>query len=281
MQPSCTCNKACPEGCSEEIETAESKRADTGLILDTDELVDDRLRALIEGPSSYGLVQAHLSEAQLAAGALAEYDAVLIRSPTQIPADAIEAAFARTEGCRLKVIGRAGVGVDNVAVKAATEHHVAVLNVPSASTQSVVELTVAHILNCARKVPLADSAVKNGEWPRNALWSAGTELHGKRIGLVGFGHIARGVARVVQALGMEVHVFTPSALQSVSKRAEIEAAGYVAQLSVDALFASCTHVSTSRYHPVAIHICNLDPAPFPSTSVRRPASSIYIQYLFL
>jgi D-3-phosphoglycerate dehydrogenase len=115
------------------------------------------------------------------ARALEDCDAVIVRSATRITAESLARAH------RLKVIGRAGVGVDNIDVAAATERGIAVLNAPSGNTISAAELTLALLLALVRRVPAADRSMKAGEWDRKSF--NGIELHGKTLGLVGAGRI--------------------------------------------------------------------------------------------
>jgi D-3-phosphoglycerate dehydrogenase len=118
--------------------------------------------------------------AQLLA-ALADVDAVLVRSATQMDEEAIRAAP------KLKVIARAGVGLDNVDIKAATRAGVMVVNAPTSNIISAAELTVGHILSLARNIPQASAALKAGEWKRSKY--SGTELYEKNIGIIGLGRI--------------------------------------------------------------------------------------------
>ncbi|HSJ14272.1 MAG TPA: phosphoglycerate dehydrogenase [Longimicrobiales bacterium] len=126
---------------------------------------------------------------------------VIVRSATTITRSALRYAND------LRVIGRAGVGVDNIDVDAATERGVAVLNAPSGNTISAAELTFALILSLARRVPAADRSMKQGEWDRRSF--TGTELLGKTLGLVGAGRIGGEVARRARAFGMRVLAYDP------------------------------------------------------------------------
>ncbi|HUF50343.1 MAG TPA: phosphoglycerate dehydrogenase [Longimicrobiales bacterium] len=135
------------------------------------------------------------------ARAIEQVDAVIVRSSTRITRDALQ--YAK----RLQVIGRAGVGVDNIDVAAATERGVAVLNAPSGNTISAAELTCALILACVRRIPQADRSMKAGEWDRKSF--TGTELYGKTLGLVGAGRIGGEVARRARAFGMTVCAYDP------------------------------------------------------------------------
>ncbi|MBD13622.1 MAG: 3-phosphoglycerate dehydrogenase [Planctomycetaceae bacterium] len=163
------------------------------------------------------------------------FDAVVIRSATKMTADAI------TNAPSLQLIGRAGVGVDNIDLDAATEAGILVCNTPGSSTQSVVELTIGHLLASIRHIPIADRNLRNGQWTKKSL--KGTELSGKRIGFIGFGRIAQGVGRVASALGMELHAYDPylPVELAVEQNCELHS-------DVEDLFRLCTHI--------AVH-CNL------------------------
>ncbi|MEX0892926.1 MAG: phosphoglycerate dehydrogenase [Gemmatimonadota bacterium] len=133
--------------------------------------------------------------------ALAEADAVIVRSATRITREALASANG------LRVIGRAGVGVDNIDVGAATERGIAVLNAPSGNTISAAELTLALLLSLVRRVPAADRSMRAGQWDRKSF--QGNELYGKTLGLVGAGRIGGEVARRAQAFGMRVLAYDP------------------------------------------------------------------------
>jgi D-3-phosphoglycerate dehydrogenase len=129
------------------------------------------------------------------------YDAIVIRSATQLTADLI----ARAE--RLKVIARAGVGVDNVDVDAATRRGIVVANAPESTVTSAAEQTIGLLVALARNIPQAHAALKLGRWERSR-WS-GVELDGKVLGIVGFGRIGQQVARRAIGLGMRVTAYDP------------------------------------------------------------------------
>jgi D-3-phosphoglycerate dehydrogenase len=133
--------------------------------------------------------------------AIADVDAVLIRSATQVDAEAIAAAR------RLKVVARAGVGLDNVDVKAATQAGVMVVNAPTSNIVSAAELAVALLLASARHVPQAGATLKGGAWKRSKY--AGTELFEKTLGVVGLGRIGVLVAQRLAAFGMNVVAYDP------------------------------------------------------------------------
>ncbi|HMQ54763.1 MAG TPA: NAD(P)-dependent oxidoreductase [Anaerolineae bacterium] len=127
-----------------------------------------------------------------------DYQAVVVRSATKITASIIERAYS------LKVIGRAGSGLDNIDVEAAKQRNIKVVNCPDANTRAVAEHTLALMLALARHLPEADAGLKEGRWEKNKLM--GTGLYGKTLGIIGFGRIGREVAIRAQAFGMQVLV---------------------------------------------------------------------------
>jgi D-3-phosphoglycerate dehydrogenase len=132
---------------------------------------------------------------------IGEYDAIVIRSATQLTGDLIERAG------RLKVIGRAGVGVDNVDVEAATRRGVVVANAPESTVVSAAEHTIGLVLALSRNIPQAHAALKEGRWERSRY--AGLELADKTLGVLGFGRIGQQVARRAVALEMRVVAHDP------------------------------------------------------------------------
>lgn len=146
---------------------------------------------------------------------IGQYDAVVVRSATKIRADAIAVAD------RLKVIGRAGAGLDNIDVVAAQERGIKVVNAPDANTRAVAEHTMALILALARHLPLADHSMKEGRWEKNKLM--GMSLVGKTLGIVGFGRIGREVAIRAQAFGMRVIVNQRRPTAELNLEAKVEA----------------------------------------------------------
>jgi D-3-phosphoglycerate dehydrogenase / 2-oxoglutarate reductase len=132
---------------------------------------------------------------------IGDYDAIVIRSATQLTADLIQ------RGTRLKVIGRAGVGVDNVDVAAATRQGIVVANAPESTVISAAEHTIGLLVSLARNIPQAHAALKAGRWER-ARWG-GVELADKTLGVLGFGRIGQQVARRAVGLGMRVVAYDP------------------------------------------------------------------------
>ena len=144
---------------------------------------------------------------------VAPYQAILVRSGSQMTAEVIDAAK------NLKVIGRAGVGVDNVDLQAATRRGVLVMNSPGGNTISTAELAVALMLALSRNLAPADASMKAGTWDRKTF--AGVELFGKRLGVVGFGRIGREVAARGRAFGMEVQAFDPFVSPALAEKAHV------------------------------------------------------------
>jgi len=132
---------------------------------------------------------------------IGDYDAIVIRSATKLTADLIGKAT------RLKVIGRAGVGIDNVDVDAATRRGIVVANAPESTVVSAAEHTIGLLVALARNIPQAHAALKDGRWER-ARWG-GVELSGKTLGVLGFGRIGAQVARRALGLGMRVVAYDP------------------------------------------------------------------------
>lgn len=184
----------------------------------TDKLADEAIRLLKE--NGFEVKYEELDHDGILKD-IADYDGMIVRSRTKVTADIIE----RGASGNLKVIGRAGIGVDNIDVKKATELGIKVVNAPTGSTVSVAELTVGLMLALARQIPKADSSMKRGEWIKKQL--KGVELCGKTLGLIGSGRIAQHVARIAKGLGMNILVYSPhctdkKAEKMGAKRASLE-----------------------------------------------------------
>ena len=161
--------------------------------------------------------------------ALAGADAVLVRSATQLDAEAIAAAPG------LKVIARAGVGLDNVDIKAATTAGVMVVNAPTSNIISAAELTVGHILSLARHIPAAHSALAQGQWKRSKY--TGVELFEKTVGIVGLGRIGALITARLQAFGVNVVAYDPYVTPARAQQLG------VTLLSLDELLATADFVT--------------------------------------
>ncbi len=141
-----------------------------------------------------------------------EYDALVVRGRTKVTPEVFAAAK------KLKVVGRAGVGVDNINLEAAKASGVAVVNAPKSTTLAVAELTLGLLLAVARSIPRADRTMKQGEWIKKQL--EGVELRGKTLGIIGMGNIGSALGRIATALGMSVLGYDP-----IVSGDEIEARG--------------------------------------------------------
>lgn len=150
------------------------------------------------------------------------YDALVVRSSTQVTAEVLRA------GKSLKVVGRAGIGVDNVDVAAATEQGVLVVNAPTANLMSATEHTFALLLSLARRVPEADASTKAGGWDRKIT---GVELQGKTLGVIGFGRIGQRVADRARGFEMKIVAYDPFLDAAAARRLEVDL------LSVEELLA--------------------------------------------
>ena len=133
--------------------------------------------------------------------AIPDYDAMIVRGRTKVTASVMDAAT------RLRVIGRAGVGVDNIDLEAAKKHNITVVNAPLSTSLAVAELTFALLLALAREIPRADESMKQGHWLKKEL--EGVELNGKTLGLIGFGRIGMEVGKRASAFGMNVIAYDP------------------------------------------------------------------------
>ena len=133
--------------------------------------------------------------------AIPDYDALIVRGRTKVTASVMDAAS------RLKVIGRAGVGVDNIDLEAAKKHNLTVVNAPMSTSLAVAELTFGLLLALAREIPRADAGMKQGVWLKKEL--EGVELNGKTLGLIGYGRIGVEVGKRAAAFGMNVIAYDP------------------------------------------------------------------------
>ena len=197
-------------------------------IIVADQLPASALALLSDVPSWTVDARSGRSAAALAPD-LADADALVVRSATRVDATLLEAAP------RLRVIARAGTGVDNVDLAAATARGILVINAPGANSISVAEHALALMLSLARAVPAADASMKRGVWDKKSLM--GAELRGKTLGLVGLGRIGQEVAARARAFGMEIVAHDPFISDRVAASLGIELLG------LDALCARADYVS--------------------------------------
>lgn len=172
---------------------------------------------------------------------IGDYDALLVRSGTKVTTDIVKAG---AQG-NLKVIGRAGIGVDNIDIKTAAEQGIKVVNSPTGATISVAELTIAHMLSLYRHLTKADRTMKEGEWAKKQL--KGLELHGKTVGLIGSGNIAQHVAKLANAFGMKVLVYSPHCTEEKARKMGAE------NVDIDDLLKQSDFVSLHIPHTSDTH----------------------------
>ncbi|MCJ2533639.1 MAG: hydroxyacid dehydrogenase [Candidatus Thermoplasmatota archaeon] len=163
---------------------------------------------------------------------ISAYDALMVRGRTKAVKEIVEAGA----GGSLKVIGRAGIGVDNVDIETAAKLGIPVVNAPTGSTASVAELAIGHMLALSRHLSKADMTMKKGEWIKKQL--KGNELGGKTLGLVGCGNIGRLTGKFAQAFGMNVIGYDPFISKEDLKKDEIEKIDELVELMGKADFIS-------------------------------------------
>ncbi len=156
--------------------------------------------------------------------ALADADALIVRSATKVTEELLASAP------KLKLVARAGVGIDNIDQEACKKRGIKVVNTPAASTNSVAELALGMMFAVCRKLPKADASMKGKQWLKKEL--TGTELMGKVLGIVGMGRIGSSLAAKASALGMEIVYFDPRSSEGVGK-----------SVPLDELFAKSDYIS--------------------------------------
>jgi D-3-phosphoglycerate dehydrogenase / 2-oxoglutarate reductase len=172
----------------------------TFTVLVTDKVSESGLESL-RADSRFSLVYEHDSSTESFENHLGGADALIVRSATTVDEAMMDKAPS------LKVVGRAGVGVDNIDIDSATKRGIAVVNAPSGNTIAAAELTMALILAVVRHIAAADASIRDGRWDRSVF--KGSELLGKRLGLIGAGRIGAEVAIRCQAFGMDVVIHDP------------------------------------------------------------------------
>src|SRR6266446_5394849 len=184
-------------------------------------------------------VRTGLSEAELVE-VISDFNAVVVRSQTKITASILQAA------ARLRVIGRAGVGVDNVDVEAATRRGVIVMNTPGGNTISTAEHAFSLLLSVARKIPQAHANLQRGEWDRKHF--EGTELYNKTLGIIGMGRIGSELSRRAIAFGMRVVAYDPYLSSSPARSLQVDVVEQPDELLSLADFLPLTNPPTAETH---------------------------------
>jgi len=171
---------------------------------------------------------------------IGEYDAIIVRGRTKVTEEVLAAAN------NLKVVGRMGVGVDNIDLKAAGARDITVVNAPVATTVSVAELTLGLMLSLIRGIPKADSGMKAGEWLKKEL--VGTELYQKTLGVIGFGNIGEAVCKRALAFDMKVIGYDPVRPAGEIKSAGAEAVSFETLLKQsDIITMHIPHIKSTHY----------------------------------
>lgn len=184
-------------------------------ILVSDPISNEGIKSLLEDEQFEVDIKTDLSEDDLI-NIIPEYEGLIVRSQTQVTNKIILAAS------NLKVIARAGVGVDNIDIDSATLKGILVINAPDGNTISATEHSIAMILAMARNIPQAHQSLNSGEWNRKAF--RGTELYNKTLGVIGAGRIGLGVAKRAQSFGMNILAFDPYLTEDKAKTLDIKLA---------------------------------------------------------
>lgn len=178
-------------------------------ILVTDGISNTGLKSLLEHPN-FTVDRKRTPATEELIGIIGEYDALIVRSQTKVTEELLHAAS------RLRVIARAGVGVDNIDVNAATRKGIIVINAPGANTIAATEHTMAMMLSLARKIPQAHQKTSSGQWDRNSF--KGVELYKKTLGVIGMGKIGTEVAKRAKSFGMNILGFDPYFTEERAKK---------------------------------------------------------------
>lgn len=181
-------------------------------VIVVDPISEEGLKSLLEHENFEVDINTGLSESELTE-IIGNYDALIVRSQTQITPPILSAAK------QLRVIARAGVGVDNIDVDHATKEGILVINAPDGNTISATEHSMAMILSMARNIPEAHRSLQEGNWDRKTF--RGTELYQKTLGVIGAGRIGLGVAKRAQSFGMNILAFDPYLSSDEAKRLEV------------------------------------------------------------
>lgn len=198
-------------------------------VLVTDKIDEIAKKILLEGANIEVDVLPTQSEDELCQ-IISQYDALMVRSETKVTKRVIDSAK------KLKIVGRAGVGVDNIDIENATQKGIIVVNSPDGNTTAAAEHTIALMLSMARNIPAASASTKSGLWERSKF--TGTEVFGKTLGVIGLGKIGSHVAKVAISLGMKVIVCDP---YTSKETVESIGAQYIAYL--DDFWGRCDFIS--------------------------------------
>ncbi len=209
-------------------------------ILITDKMAEEAIQVLKKAGHD---VTYNEMDASTLVKEIGKYDALMIRSRTKAVKEVVEAGAKGN----LKVIGRAGIGVDNVDIETAGKHKIPVVNAPTGATASVAELTLGHILALSRNISYADKTMKKGEWAKKTL--KGFELDGKTLGLIGTGNIGKYTAKLAKCFGMKVIGYDPFISKENMKKDGIEKVDEVTQImeKSDYISLHIPHISETHH----------------------------------
>ena len=197
-------------------------------VLVSDKLAKEGIEILEAASGLKVNVQTDLTPEQLKKE-IKKYDAIIIRSATKLTGDILK------EADHLKFIGRAGVGLDNVDLKTATEKGIVAMNTPAGNTTSTAEHTMSMIMALSRNIPQACASMKAGRWDRSKF--SGVEVYGKKLGVIGLGRIGSTVAKFAQAFGMHILAFDPFLSKEAAEQKGVQA------VELDQLFREADYIT--------------------------------------
>ena len=171
-----------------------------------------------------------------------DYDGLVVRSRTKVTQELIE------QGLKLKVIGRAGVGLDNIDVNYANQKGIIVVNTPEAPSASVAELVIGLMISVVRHIPLADSSMKEGKWIKSKL--TGHELKDKTLGIIGFGRVGSKVAQIASAIGMLIVFFDPYVSDEYAKKLDVNRVDLATLLKYSDVVTLHVPLTSETYHMI-------------------------------
>jgi len=174
---------------------------------------------------------------------ISPYDVLIVRSGTKVTREVIE------KGENLKIIGRAGVGLDNIDIEAATEYGIIVMNAPEGNTISAAEHTIALIFSLARNIPIANQTLKNGKWEKKKF--VGTELYGKTLGIIGLGRIGKRVANLAKGIGMKVIGYDPYVIEEEIRELGITMVNFEGVLKQADILTFHLPLTEETYHMIS------------------------------
>jgi D-3-phosphoglycerate dehydrogenase len=211
-------------------------------ILISDKLAEEGIKVLKEVSEFKVDVKTELKPEELKK-IIKDYDAIIVRSATKVTGEVIQAAES------LRVIGRAGVGLDNVDLPAATEKGIVVMNAPAGNTISTCEHTMSMLIAMARSIPQANLSLKQGEWKRSKFM--GIELYKKTLGIIGLGRIGAEVAKRALSFGMKVVAYDPYLSKEVGKGLGIEMVELEALLKMSDFITVHTPLTETTRHIIS------------------------------